>query len=287
MGSLSRIVFLICVIFSACFSSVVIPSVAFASGEICSANLPCEEGLACVGNVGLEGTGTCVAAGPHVVLCNIVEYFDSKLATVFAIFAVVMIGIAFFLGKISWGMIVSVILGIGIIKGATSIIKKVSGQNSGYCSQAQNSASSTDPSCYSQIDAKQGTNHVFNTSEQGQKCQTPLSCIKKTCQSGSIVGTAFILEGTTHTAIAVNLGGTSSTYLPTSESAYTVTTCTKTQWEGGTTQCSTYSATCSPMEQNEQRDYYYCSNNCDNSKVVRYDTAGKYSSCTSIFGLTT
>lgn len=270
MGFLSRIIILFSLFFA---------SSSFAQSP-CSAQNPCPDGLACVGNVGLEGEGVCVASGPHIVLCNIVDYFDSKLASTFAIFAIVMIGIAFFLGKISWGMIVSVILGIGIIKGATSVIKRVSGQEDGYCTSAINSTTNVNSSaCVLTVLQKNATNFVYNMKSEGSDCKNPLTCIKKTC---TVSDSVYIINGTSHTNKSVSEN--QSIFLPEDTKSLTTTTCNKTDWDNPEKSCNASTTTCTNVSKQEKRDYFHCKNTCSGSPTVHNEDAGKYSSCIQVMG---
>jgi type IV secretory pathway VirB2 component (pilin) len=245
--------------------------------QTCSVATPCPDGLACVGAIG-EGSGVCVMTGPQIVLCKIVDYFDKKLATVFAIFAVVMIGVAFFLGKISWGMIISVILGIGIIKGSTSIIKKVSGEDEGYCSSTVLDYSDiigTD--CVSDEDVKKNTNKVYNTTKQGDFCQDPLKCTRKTTCSSTATGTLYLVNDGKHTKEPFSAG--SKVYLPEDTSTVMVTACTWSEFNDSTKTCTSTAISCTEETQTPNKDYFKCKNTCINTTFTKYYNTGEYADC--------
>jgi len=63
----------------------------------------------------------------ETVLCNAYSLFNGQWGRIFALFALVALGISFFLGKISWGTVISVALGIGVIFGGTSIVSALTG----------------------------------------------------------------------------------------------------------------------------------------------------------------
>ena len=270
----------------------------FSSGTIanqaqqCGFTQPCPDGLACVGAIGANNNGICVMTGPQIVLCKTVKYFDKKLASIFAIFAVVMIGIAFFLGKISWGMIVSVIIGIGIIKGATTIIKKVSGQDEGYCESAvtdysaiTNSGSS---SCFTDISSKLNTNKVYNlqqiytVSSAQNICKDPLTCYKKTCNNTSISGTYYIIINDAHTSTLYSSG--SQIFIPESTTNINVTTCTRADYENPekTASCAKINISCTDFTQTSTKDYFYCNNTCIGTKFADSYNGGTYTSCAQV-----
>lgn len=111
----------------------------------------CPSGFICRSTVVAEGTissGQCVPTPFVVTLCRMVSIFVGKpntnfsfntdtLADKFAIFALVIIGLAFFLGKISWGMIATFILGVALVFGAKSIVNwivKSDNSSISYCS---------------------------------------------------------------------------------------------------------------------------------------------------------
>ncbi len=61
------------------------------------------------------------------VLCNAYKIFNGPLGKTFAIFAIVALGIGFFLGKVSWGTAMAVALGVGAIFGAPALVSTLTG----------------------------------------------------------------------------------------------------------------------------------------------------------------
>lgn len=274
MKVLSRFILLLSLLFIANTSS-------FADQMLtCSYLSPCPDGLVCMGNVG-TGDGVCVLTGPQIVLCKIVEYFDKKLATIFAIFAVVMIGIAFFLGKISWGMILSVIMGIGIIKGATPIIKKVSGESEGYCSSAAIDYSAiigTD--CIADDKVIKNTSKIYNTktdTNTTELCPTPLWCTRKTCTVGT--GTHYIVQNGNHTREVLSAG---DVYLPEDTKDLRTTKCTWADFQDSSKGCTTDALSCSEKTQSPNKDYFHCKNTCINTSFTKFYDANQYADCKEI-----
>lgn len=264
------------------------------SPQTCGFTKQCPDGLACVGSVGTANTGICVLTGPQIVLCKVVIYFDGKLVTIFAIFAVVMIGIAFFLGKISWGMIISVILGLAMTKGAVTIIKKISGQDDGYCTSDIISYSSlvgqsSGTACVSDLDKKQNTTYVYNVKNEsiGTFCTTPLTCFKKTCTITATNGTLYLVVNNTYTGYQVTVSGTTfegfvpdgTIQLTTAPSSTEFGKGSGCRLADGTTGCQTVSATCTAITKQPTMDYFYCKNTCTNSDFAVYYEKDKYKNC--------
>lgn len=61
------------------------------------------------------------------VLCNAYTLFNGPIGRSLAIFAVVALGVAFFLGKVSWGTAIAIALGIGAMFGAPTIVRTITG----------------------------------------------------------------------------------------------------------------------------------------------------------------
>ena len=67
------------------------------------------------------------AATIQGVLCNAYGLFNGPIGRSLAIFAVVALGVAFFLGKVSWGTAIAIALGIGAMFGAPTIVSTITG----------------------------------------------------------------------------------------------------------------------------------------------------------------
>ncbi len=68
----------------------------------------------------------------EAVLCNIVSFVQSGIGKAVAALAIIAMGFSLFLGKVSWGLMVSTALGIGMIFGAASVVGTISGQGTSY-----------------------------------------------------------------------------------------------------------------------------------------------------------
>jgi type IV secretory pathway VirB2 component (pilin) len=67
----------------------------------------------------------------EAVMCNVYNLFSGTWGKIFAVFALVALGISFFLGKISWGTVLAVAIGIALIFGGMQIVETVLGTGSG------------------------------------------------------------------------------------------------------------------------------------------------------------
>jgi len=60
------------------------------------------------------------------ILCNALSFFTGNLGKTLALFALIALGVSFFLGKISWGTVLAVAFGIACIFGGTAIVNALS-----------------------------------------------------------------------------------------------------------------------------------------------------------------
>ena len=65
------------------------------------------------------------------ILCNALGFFTGNLGKTLALFALIALGVSFFLGKISWGTVLAVAFGIACIFGGSAIVNALSGSSSG------------------------------------------------------------------------------------------------------------------------------------------------------------
>jgi len=158
----------------------------------CDANTPCAAGFVCEKGIGASAKGSCVPNAITKVLCNITLYFNEKLVITFMLFSSVMLGLAFFLGKISWGMIMTIFLGTGLIYSAEQLIIKVTGvSKDGFCGFDVNIESACNKFEYSPKETSSNTGLLFettaylNTESEASVtgCDVPFSCMKVQCQT--------------------------------------------------------------------------------------------------------
>ena len=60
-------------------------------------------------------------------MCNGYAIFNGPIGKTFALFAIVALGVGFFLGKVSWGTAIAIALGVGALFGAPAIVKVITG----------------------------------------------------------------------------------------------------------------------------------------------------------------
>ncbi len=56
------------------------------------------------------------------MLCGGYALFNGPIGKMFAVFAIVALGVGLFLGKITWGTVIAIALGIGCIFGAPMLV---------------------------------------------------------------------------------------------------------------------------------------------------------------------
>lgn len=178
MRTLSRI------FFALIFFQIASGNTAFAvtGGASCGFNITCVKGMVCVGSTGTADDGQCVLMPIVVSLCTVFNWIQDY-STYFMIFAVVALGFAFFLGKISWGMIISVLLGIAVIKGAILITQKTTGVSSNYCSADSMQSSRACTNAQWVLDtakSKIPATAQYNT-DSTELCPQAMQCTKQTC----------------------------------------------------------------------------------------------------------
>jgi type IV secretory pathway VirB2 component (pilin) len=67
-------------------------------------------------------------------LCNALQIVTGSGGKAFAAFAIISVGIGFFTGKVSWGLMIGVSAGIAAMFGAPTIVAAISGEDAVDCS---------------------------------------------------------------------------------------------------------------------------------------------------------
>ena len=67
-------------------------------------------------------------------MCNAMKIVTGSAGKAFAAFAIISLGIGFFTGKISWGLMIGVSMGIAAMFGAPTIVSALSGKEAVECS---------------------------------------------------------------------------------------------------------------------------------------------------------
>ena len=64
----------------------------------------------------------------QTVLCNVLRFVTGTVGKTLASFIIIGVGLGFFTGKVSWGLLIGVTLGISAMFGAPAIIGAITGQ---------------------------------------------------------------------------------------------------------------------------------------------------------------
>ncbi len=66
-------------------------------------------------------------------MCNALKIVTGNGGKAFAAFAIISVGIGFFTGKVSWGLMIGVAMGIAAMFGAPTIVAAISGESAYDC----------------------------------------------------------------------------------------------------------------------------------------------------------
>ncbi len=85
-----------------------------------------------------QASGTTVSADSNdnvlvSTMCNALKIVTGNAGKAFAAFAIISIGIGFFTGKVSWGLMIGVAAGIASMFGAPTIVAAVTGESAFDC----------------------------------------------------------------------------------------------------------------------------------------------------------
>jgi len=69
-------------------------------------------------------------------ICNALKIITGNAGKAFAAFAIISVGIGFFTGKVSWGLMIGVAAGIAAMFGAPSIVAAITGKSTFDCSSS-------------------------------------------------------------------------------------------------------------------------------------------------------
>lgn len=67
------------------------------------------------------------AAAMTDAMCNGYKIFNGPVGKMVAVFSIVALGVGLFMGKITWGLVVAVALGIGAVFGAPKMVAVMTG----------------------------------------------------------------------------------------------------------------------------------------------------------------
>jgi type IV secretion system protein VirB2 len=83
-----------------------------------------------------QGTTTSADYNSNVLvstMCNALKIITGNAGKGFAAFAIISVGIGFFTGKVSWGLMIGVAAGIAAMFGAPSIVSAITGKSAYDC----------------------------------------------------------------------------------------------------------------------------------------------------------
>ena len=70
-------------------------------------------------------------------MCNALQIITGNAGKAFAAFSIISVGIGFFTGKVSWGLMIGVAAGIAAMFGAPSIVSAITGKGAYDCGATQ------------------------------------------------------------------------------------------------------------------------------------------------------
>ncbi len=85
-----------------------------------------------------SGTITTTSSGVNdnvlvTTMCNMMKIITGNAGKAIAAFAIVAVGVGFFTGKVSWGLLVGVTAGVAAMFGAPTIVSAISGKSAYDC----------------------------------------------------------------------------------------------------------------------------------------------------------
>lgn len=95
-------------------------------------------GSACVSGLTVADADASVSNKNAFVatICNVLKIVTGNGGKAFAAFAIISLGIGFFTGKVSWGLMIGIAAGIAAMFGAPTIVAAISGTSSYDCRSA-------------------------------------------------------------------------------------------------------------------------------------------------------
>ena len=82
-----------------------------------------------VSGTAIGGYDSAMSGDMQQVLCNVLNFVTGGIGKTIAAFIIIGVGLGFFTGKCSWGVLIGVTLGITCMFGAPAIIASVTGDS--------------------------------------------------------------------------------------------------------------------------------------------------------------
>ncbi len=145
-------------------------------------------------------------------MCNAINIVSGPAGKVFAAFAIMSVGIGFFSGKVSWGLLVGVSVGTAAMFGAPSIVSAITGKPTFQCSNTTYYGACVNGVCPCPTGFTGITCNTCSTGYTGASCDICDSgyssvngTCKKSCDISSTPGVnqISVLHGSTSTACSV------------------------------------------------------------------------------------
>jgi type IV secretory pathway VirB2 component (pilin) len=150
-------------------------------------------------------------------ICNVINIVSGPAGKAFAAFAIVSVGIGFFSGKVSWGLLIGVSVAIATMFGAPSIVSAITGKPSFQCATTTYYGACVDGACPCPIGFTGNTCSTCSLGYTGAGCNICDSgyslengTCKRLCDIRSVPGVnqISVRHGTTTTACnATNYSG--------------------------------------------------------------------------------
>lgn len=67
--------------------------------------------------------------GIITIFCNVIEQITGGIGKVIAILILISMAIGLFLGKITWGVVIAVMVGMGLLFGAPAVVDTIAGKD--------------------------------------------------------------------------------------------------------------------------------------------------------------
>ncbi len=83
-------------------------------------------GILSINNYAFAAAAVADATGLVTIFCNVINQITGGVGKVISILIIISMAIGLFLGKITWGLAIAIMVGMGLLFGASSIVDTVS-----------------------------------------------------------------------------------------------------------------------------------------------------------------
>lgn len=226
----------------------------------CGIEKSCADGYYCSGAVGESDSGVCVANGINIAMCRFIEYFQSTVVRYLFIFAAVFVGLYLFIGKMNFGILAQILIGMAMLLGAGTLVADVTGGAHGLCGkkEALKCLEDTADVLHGSVSSLKGTRQIRNLTKvdikmdymsshlSSTKCDA-LECTNVKCDKY----TKTVDPATNRTTCSrdAKKDGRETTWIRTAQGTnFTPVKCDN----------SSFRIQCDPIVGTYERDYFYC-----------------------------